>query len=123
MNMKKILYIMLAGLLFAGCAQMQNEDINNQDSDVRIIELDAFDFAYSQEEIRVEQGERIRIVIRNTQGTHDFNIDEFNVHSEIIPEGTAISVEFLADRRGEFAYYCSIGNHRAMGMEGMLIVE
>jgi len=32
-------------------------------------------------------------------------------------------VEFTADTPGEFEYYCSVGQHRANGQVGKLIVE
>lgn len=33
------------------------------------------------------------------------------------------SVTFVADTLGTFEYYCSVGNHRAQGMVGNLVVE
>ena len=32
-------------------------------------------------------------------------------------------VEFTVDKTGTFEYYCSVGQHRANGMVGNLIVE
>ena len=54
---------------------------------------------------------------------HDFVIDELNVKSEIIKSGETGEVEFTPDTIGEFEFYCSVGQHRANGMVGTLIVE
>jgi len=40
-----------------------------------------------------------------------------------VTPGTPTSVTFVADKTGTFEYYCSVGNHRAQGMVGKLIVE
>jgi plastocyanin len=32
-------------------------------------------------------------------------------------------IEFVANKKGKFEYYCSVGEHRAMGMKGNLVVE
>ncbi|TSC87919.1 MAG: blue (type 1) copper domain-containing protein [Microgenomates group bacterium Gr01-1014_16] len=73
--------------------------------------------------LRVKKGDTVRVVFKNMQGTHDFVIDEFDVRTNQIGEGEEEEVEFTADKVGTFEYYCSVGNHRAMGMVGKLIVE
>lgn len=52
---------------------------------------------------------------------HNFNIDEFNIHSET-PTNKETTVEFTADKVGKFIYYCSKPGHRANGHRGTLIV-
>jgi uncharacterized cupredoxin-like copper-binding protein len=32
-------------------------------------------------------------------------------------------VQFVADKTGTFEFYCSVGNHRQMGMVGTLVVQ
>jgi plastocyanin len=77
---------------------------------------------YSLKEIRVNEGDTVRIAINTTSGTHDFNLDEFGV-SENTPTGEVTIVEFVAGEAGSFEYYCSLPNHRANGHWGTLIVE
>jgi len=57
------------------------------------------------------------------EGTHDFVIDEFNVATKMTKTGETDTVEFIADKAGVFEYYCSVGEHRKMGMVGTLTVE
>lgn len=80
-------------------------------------------FTFDPKELRVKKGDAVRITFKNAGGFHDFTIDEFNVKTKQIPAGEEDTIEFVADKTGSFAYYCSVGNHREMGMEGALVVE
>lgn len=76
---------------------------------------------FSVKDISVKKGETVRIVITNTKGNHDFNLDEFNVHVAT-PLNEEVAVEFVADQTGDFVYYCSMPGHRAAGHWGTLRV-
>jgi plastocyanin len=69
------------------------------------------------------KGDKVKITFKNSGGNHDFVIDEYNVRTKIIPSGQEATVEFTADKTGTFDYYCSVANHRAMGMQGTLTVR
>ncbi|MDP2838308.1 MAG: cupredoxin domain-containing protein [Candidatus Moranbacteria bacterium] len=77
---------------------------------------------YSLKEMRVKKGDTVRIKATNTKGTHDFTLDEFGVKTEL-PINQEVTIEFQADKVGEFTYYCSKLGHRAKGQFGKLIVE
>lgn len=76
---------------------------------------------FSLKEITVKKGETVRITVTNTKGKHDFNIDEFAIHVDT-PFNQAVPVEFIADKTGEFIYYCSMPGHRQAGHWGTLKV-
>ena len=81
-------------------------------------------FAFDPAEMRVQAGDTVRITLTNDSPMpHDWRLDEFNAATEIINTGETDTIEFVASQAGEFEYYCSVGNHRAMGMVGTLIVE
>lgn len=80
-------------------------------------------FYFKPNEIRVKQGEKVTITFKNAGGMHDFILEEFDVKSEVIQAGETTTVEFTPDKKGSFEFYCSVGNHRQMGMKGTLIVE
>ena len=80
-------------------------------------------FSLTPNEIRVKKGDSVKITFKNTGGFHDFSLDEFNVKTPQIQSGQTADVEFVADKIGTFEFYCSVGNHRAQGMKGTLIVE
>jgi len=71
----------------------------------------------------VQEGDTVQINFTSTQGLHDWVVDEFNATTEQVQTNNSTSVTFVADQTGEFAYYCSVGTHRADGMEGSLVVE
>jgi heme/copper-type cytochrome/quinol oxidase subunit 2 len=74
-------------------------------------------------DIIVNEGDKVVINFRSTEGFHDWMIEEFNVATQKVSAGAASSVEFTADKKGIFEYYCSVGQHRASGMKGRFIVE
>ena len=77
---------------------------------------------FSIKEIRVNEGDLVRIKVTNTAGNHDFKLDEFNVYSAT-PLNQEMTIEFIADKTGTFEYYCTMPGHRAMGHWGTLIVS
>ncbi len=80
-------------------------------------------FSFSLDQITVNKGDKVKITFKNSGGTHDFIIDELHVASKRISTGEEDTVEFTADKTGEFEYYCSVDNHRQMGMKGTLTVK
>lgn len=90
---------------------------------IRTINMEAGSFYYTPNEIRVKKGETVKIVMKSVDMMHDFNIDELDVKLPITKSGETSTVEFTADTVGEFEYYCSVGQHRANGQVGRLIVE
>ncbi len=75
-------------------------------------------------EIRVKEGDRVRIEFSSVGGFHDWKIDEFDAATEQVRDTDGMTfVEFIADEKGTFEYYCSVGQHRANGMWGNFIVE
>ncbi len=80
-------------------------------------------FSFDTKEIKVNKGDTVVIKFTNTEGFHDWVIDEFNARTKQIGEGKSETITFVADKAGTFEYYCSVGKHRAMGMKGNLIVQ
>lgn len=99
------------------------DDSNSMVNDVLVIEMEAGDFAFTPNEIRVKKGQKVKVVLTSKDMKHDFVIDELNVAMPEVEEGNTGEVEFTADTVGTFEFYCSVGDHRAMGQVGKLIVE
>lgn len=79
-------------------------------------------FRFVPNSITVNQGDTVRLTFENTGGTHNWTVDEF-AGTQVLNEGESETIEFVADQVGEFEYYCSVGNHRQLGMVGTLIVQ
>jgi plastocyanin len=80
-------------------------------------------YSFTPNTLTVTKGDKVKITFKNTKGMHDFVIDELHVKTPVIQTGEDASVEFTADKPGTYKYYCSVGNHRQMGMEGTLTVK
>ncbi|USN54617.1 MAG: cupredoxin domain-containing protein [Candidatus Peribacteria bacterium] len=95
----------------------------NDPAPVVVFEVSGRNFAYSTDTIEVPLGSTVTINFTSTDGFHDWVVDEFGAATEKVNPGTPTSVTFVADKAGEYEYYCSVGQHRANGMVGKLIVK
>lgn len=69
-------------------------------------------------------GEEVTLVYKNTgKLPHDLVINELNVKTNVIAGGKEDSVAFTPEKSGTFTFYCSVGNHRQLGMEGSVKVD
>ncbi len=89
---------------------------------VVVIDVEAGSFYYKPNVITVKKGQPAKIVLSSKDMMHDFNIDELNVRLPIVKSGNTGEVEFVADKVGEYEYYCSVGQHRKNGQVGKFIV-
>ena len=93
--------------------------------DVVVIDLTARQFEYSQSEIVVQQGDRVRINLSAEDVTHGWYLDGYDVNVEDEPRDQVINnVEFVANQAGRFTFRCSAtcGPFHPF-MVGTLIVE
>ncbi|MBI2673826.1 MAG: cupredoxin domain-containing protein [Candidatus Zambryskibacteria bacterium] len=92
-------------------------------NNVKEFSIDAASFSFTPSTITVNRGDTVKLTVKNTKGTHNLKIDEFNASTRTLNVGETQTISFVADKVGTFEYYCSIGNHRALGMVGSLIVR
>ena len=74
-------------------------------------------------EIKVNEGDTVKLTITSIDVAHGFAITAFGVNSRLNP-GQTTTVEFVADKKGTFTFFCSVkcGTGHP-GMKGTLIVE
>jgi nitrite reductase (NO-forming) len=74
--------------------------------------------------LMVHEGELVQINLINGEGAeHDIVLDQYPARSSVVVGINASStISFLANKVGEFAYWCSLPGHRAAGMEGLIQV-
>jgi len=78
--------------------------------------VDAKKWQFTPYVIRVKKGQRVKIIINNTDTTHGISLPDFNVSGND-------SIEFTADKIGEFTFKCNTfcgDGHSAM--QGKIIV-
>lgn len=98
-------------------------DLSDGTANEVTVDVSGTNHSFSASEIRVDAGDTVTVNFMSNGGFHDFVLDEFDAATERVNEGGTTSVTFVADEVGTYEYYCSVGNHRAMGMVGNLIVE
>jgi len=128
-----LLVVVLGGIVLLTKKSGEPVTVNETNIDVTITptgEVKEFivvgtDFKFFPAEIKVNAGDTVKITLKNPDVMpHDLKIDELNIATKIIAKGGVDdTIEFVADKRGTFEYYCSVGSHRAKGMIGKLIVE
>lgn len=104
-----------------GGGRMPNQATKSADAKEIVVEGSNYKFVPNK--ITVKKGEKTRIVFKNTDGMHDFRVDELNISTAVIRSGEEDFVEFTADKAGQYEFYCSVDGHRQMGMKGTLVVE
>ncbi|MDB4866548.1 MAG: cytochrome oxidase subunit [Cohnella sp.] len=87
--------------------------------EVREIKITATNFEYDQREVHVKKGEKIKLTFESKEGAHGLAIPDLNI--DLKKSG---SVEFTAEKQGEFPMACSVmcgAGHTKM--TGKIIVE
>ena len=128
--MKKVIIVVGIVLVAAGLTfwltgdQEQNGTENELTGEVKEFEIKGGNYYFTTDEMRVNKGDVVRVTFSSEDGFHDFVLDEFGVATNRYrPEDEGETIEFVADKTGEFEYYCSVGDHREKGQVGKLIVE
>ncbi len=81
-------------------------------------------FKFSPNTFTVSAGQSVKLVFENTEGFHDLVFETLSIKTKQIQAGQKETLEFKApEEPGEYEFYCSVGNHRAMGMEGKMVVR
>ncbi len=95
----------------------------SSETEVREIRMTAQKYRFDPKEIRVREGERVRLLITALDRKHGIRIKEFGVKT-VLEKGKETVVEFVAERAGEYKFKCSVRcGWRHGSMKGKLIVE
>ena len=80
-------------------------------------------FEFDPSTIKVKQGQKVILHIKSLDVTHGFALPDYKINENLEP-GKTVTVEFVADKKGTFTFFCSVycgSGHRSM--KGTLIVE
>ncbi|HTK04286.1 MAG TPA: cupredoxin domain-containing protein [Candidatus Eisenbacteria bacterium] len=90
---------------------------------VHEVRITATQFSFEPAEVRVKQGERVKLIVESKDTTHGLAIPAFNVNMTL-EANKVMTAEFTADQKGTFPFFCSVfcGSGHG-GMKGSLIVE
>lgn len=62
---------------------------------------------YGDTRIIVKKGDMLRILVTSTDIVHGFGLLEWGINKQT-PPGETVTIEFLADQTGSFAFFCTV---------------
>jgi cytochrome c oxidase subunit II len=105
------------------CIEEFKKDPEKYISKVRTINLEAYQFGFEPQEIRVKQGDIVRLLGKSRDVAHGIYIKEYDINARLEKDQVK-KIEFAAKTKGEFdilcSVYCGQGHHT---MKAKLIVE
>jgi len=75
-------------------------------AETKTFQMTAKKYEFIPAVINVNQGDKVVLQVTATDRAHGFGIQEFNV-DRALPEGETVTIEFVADRKGEFTIKCT----------------
>jgi plastocyanin len=107
---------------------VDNGNISSETEVDRTISITGYsNISYDTEEVSVARGETIEFVYINEGGVHNLVLEENGedvTRTETLSSnGETDSFTYTFEEEGEYEFYCSVGSHRAQGMEGKINLQ
>lgn len=110
--------------VFSGKAVSNNPTSNSSSSgNVKEFTMTAKAFQFTPSTITVNEGDTVILHITSLDEMHGIAIPEFGV-SQQLPPGEEKTVQFVADKKGSFRFFCNVPcgeGHK--DMTGMIVVN
>ncbi len=85
------------------------------------VKMTAENFKLTPNVINAQMGDKVRVIITAKDMQHTFTLPIFGI-DQVIPAGQTVVIEFLADKQGQFTFYCNMPGHATKGMTGRINV-
>jgi cytochrome c oxidase subunit II len=113
-----------AGVTLAGFAiVLAAQDAPPASGAAHEFQMTAKKYEFDPGTITVKKGEKVKLMITALDKDHGIKIEAFSVE-QVLKKGVPTTVEFTADKAGEFPFvcskYCGFGHGK---MKGKLVVE
>lgn len=101
-----------------------NSDIEqNTEGELKEFNLKAKQWDFEPGTINVNEGDKVVLNIESEDVKHGISIPDFGVSEELVP-GELVKIEFVANKKGEFRFFCNIQCGEGHGnMNGKIIVN
>lgn len=105
--------------------EVKTEDKNKgpEAAAVKEFKITAKQFTFDPATITVKKGDKVKLLVTSLDVDHGIGIKEYNINKNV-SKGRTETIEFIADKAGEFDFYCSVfcgSGHKSM--KGKLIVQ
>ena len=91
--------------------------------DVRVIDVEAQNFAFVPDTIRLKQGEKVALKVTSTSGNHSFLASGLNVNVKV-DEGQTVYIDLPTDKTGIFDFHCAVPCGTGhLDMKGNIVIE
>ncbi|MBR9699385.1 hypothetical protein GOV09_02930 [Candidatus Woesearchaeota archaeon] len=116
-------------LVLVGCTTntqpaLVNNVVAQTTGEVKEMSIDAWSWGFTPEPVTINKGDRVRLKVTSSQGTHGVTIPALGVSTGPVSQGQEEIIEFTATESGTFEYFCNVPcgqGHR--GMRGQLVVK
>ena len=89
-------------LLAGGSVRAADDDA---EMPVKRIKMDAENWKWSPNQIRVQEGTKVILQIRSFDATHRFDMKDFGL-KVVLPQDKTTTVEFIAEKPGKYKWKC-----------------
>ena len=101
------------------------DDETNQEEvpETKEFNIIAKQWDFSTSTITVNEGDNVILNIESIDVTHGFVLSGFGVSEQLV-SGNTVKIEFVADKKGTFSFFCNVfcgSGH--IGMKGTLVVQ
>jgi plastocyanin len=94
------------------------------EAEVKEVVIEGDEYAFSPKTITLFKGEKVRLTFKN-MGTlpHNFIVEGLDITTKTISGGQTDTIEITPEKAGIYPFYCGVGGHKDLGMEGSIVVE
>ncbi len=122
-----IIVVLAVGLLFlrnSGVDETETLGIEESfNGEVKEFDIIAKQWEFNPETIEVNKGDKVILNIESVDVAHGISIPDFKINERLNP-GEKVSIEFIADKTGEFNFFCNVYCGEDHGsMVGKLVVN
>jgi heme/copper-type cytochrome/quinol oxidase subunit 2 len=94
-----------------------------QEPDQKQFTINAHKYAFSPQQLEVQQDDLVKITLQSEDIPHSFTVDGYRIAKRVNP-GQTVVFEFRADQAGRFPFYCNLKiDDGCKGMRGELVVR
>ena len=102
---------------------IEEETLESESSETKEFDIIAKQWNFSPSTITVNEGDNVILNIESIDVTHGFVLSSFGVSEQLV-SGNTVKIEFVADKKGTFSFFCNVfcgSGH--IGMKGTLVVQ